>query len=178
MSIGAGDIVLVTGATGFTGKHLVKELCKTGATVRAIVRKSSNLDEIKDLPVEFFIGDVYDEEVATKAAEGVNYIFHVAAAYREAKISDDIYWKVHVQSTHHLAKAVVNKPEFKRFIHVSTMGVHGRPQPRNTASRRAISTRRQRSKPSFGSESLPGPGVCRLPSCGPQPFTGRATVAC
>lgn len=125
MSIGAGDIVLVTGATGFTGKHLVKELCKTGATVRAIVRKSSNLDEIKDLPIEFFIGDVYDEEVATKAAEGVNYIFHVAAAYREAKISDDIYWKVHVQSTHHLAKAVVNKPEFKRFIHVSTMGVHG-----------------------------------------------------
>lgn len=125
MSIGAGDIVLVTGATGFTGKHLIKELCQTGATVRAIVRKTSNLDGIKDLPVEFFTGDVYDEEIARQAADGVNYIFHVAAAYREAKISDDIYRKVHVESTQHLARAVVNKPGFKRFVHVSTIGVHG-----------------------------------------------------
>ncbi len=125
MSIGAGDIVLVTGATGFTGKHLVRELCATGATVRAIVRKSSQIDDIRDLPIEFFQGDVFDEGVVKQATEGVHYVFHVAAAYREAKISDDIYWKVHVESTHHLARAVAKNPGFKRFIHVSTIGVHG-----------------------------------------------------
>ena len=125
MSIGSGDVVLVTGATGFTGKHLVRELCKTGATVRAIVRGSSKLDEIQDLPITFFHGDVYDEAVAKEAAAGANYIFHVAAAYREAKISDEIYWKVHVESTHYLAQAALENPDFKRFVHVSTMGVHG-----------------------------------------------------
>lgn len=125
MSIGKGDVVLVTGATGFTGKHLVRTLCATGATVRAIVRATSNIDDIKDLPITFLEGEVYDPDIAAKAAEGVNYIFHVAAAFREAKIDDDIYRKVHVESTQHLAKAVLGKPDFKRFVHVSTMGVHG-----------------------------------------------------
>lgn len=125
MSIGKGDVVLVTGATGFTGKHLVRALCTKGAAVRAIVRKSSQLDGIKELPVEIFQGDVFDADVANRAAEGVHYVFHVAAAYREAKISDDVYWKVHVQSTQHLARGVVRNPGFKRFVHVSTIGVHG-----------------------------------------------------
>lgn len=125
MSIGVGDIVLVTGATGFTGKHLVRELCATGATVRAIVRASSNRDEIEDLPITIYSGDVFDENVAREAAQGVHYIFHVAAAYREARITDDMYRKVHVESTQHLARAVLNSPDFKRFVHVSTIGVHG-----------------------------------------------------
>lgn len=125
MSIGAGDVVLITGATGFTGRHLVKALCDTGATVRAIVRESSNIEEIKDLPIEFYRGDVFDPEVVNRACKDVNYIFHAAAAFREAKIADDIYRKVHVESTQHLAKAVTGTPGFKRFIHVSTMGVHG-----------------------------------------------------
>lgn len=125
MSIGRGDIVLVTGATGFTGKHLVRALCATGATVRAIVRKSSQRDGIKDLPVEILQGDVFDADTAIRAAEGVHYVFHVAAAYREARISDDVYWKVHVQSTQHLARAAMRNPGFKRFVHVSTIGVHG-----------------------------------------------------
>ncbi|MEY8800946.1 NAD-dependent epimerase/dehydratase family protein [Leisingera sp. XS_AS12] len=125
MSIGKGDVVLVTGATGFTGQHLVRALCATGATVRAIVRETSRQDGIKDLPLEIFQGDVFSEDVGSRAAAGVHYIFHTAAAYREAKISDDVYWKVHVQSTRHLAQAALKNPGFKRFVHVSTIGVHG-----------------------------------------------------
>lgn len=125
MSIGAGDVVLVTGATGFTGKHLVRTLCEAGAEVRAIVRESSDISELQDLPLTFFRGDVFDEGVIKEAMQGVNYVFHVAAAYREAKISDDVYWNVHVKSTHHLAEAALAQPDFKRFVHVSTMGVHG-----------------------------------------------------
>jgi len=48
-----------------------------------------------------------------------------AAAYREAKISDDIYWKVHVQSTQLLAKYALKSAGLKRFLHTSTVGVHG-----------------------------------------------------
>ena len=125
MSIGSDDVVLVTGATGFTGKHLVRALCETGATVRIIVRDSSNTSEIDDLPLEHFRGAVFDPDIINKATQGVNYVFHVAAAYREAKIDDEVYWNVHVKSTHHLAEAASQQPHFKRFVHVSTMGVHG-----------------------------------------------------
>ena len=125
MSIGKGDVVLVTGATGFTGVHLVQTLCKTGAEIRAIVRDSSNLEPLEGLPITLIRGDVYDEATCQEAAEGVHYVFHVAAAFREAKIQDNIYWRVHVESTQHLTKAVLNNEGFKRFVHVSTMGVHG-----------------------------------------------------
>ena len=125
MTIGTGDVVLVTGATGFTGRHLVRTLCETGATVRAIVRPTSNLDEIRDLPIEFVEGEVYDPEVCARAAKGVTHVFHVAAAFREAKVGDAVYAKVHVESTQHLARAVTGQPGFRRFLHVSTMGVHG-----------------------------------------------------
>ncbi len=125
MTIGQGDVVLVTGATGFTGVHLVRTLCETGAEVRAIVRESSNLDAIKDLPITFYRGDVYDEAVCRDAAAGAHYVFHVAAAFREAKIDDSIYHRVHVESTQYLTKACLENDGFKRFIHVSTAGVHG-----------------------------------------------------
>lgn len=125
MSIGKDDVILVTGATGFTGKHLVRALCKTGASIRVIVRDTSDTSEIDDLPLTKFTGDVFDPSVVDKAMSGVTYVFHVAAAYREAKINDEVYWNVHVKSTHHLAEAAVKQPGFRRFVHVSTMGVHG-----------------------------------------------------
>jgi len=77
------------------------------------------------LPIEWIEGDVFDRQVVERATVGVEYIFHVAAAYREAKISDEVYTKVHVESTKLLAESVVRNEHFKRFIHVSTVGVHG-----------------------------------------------------
>lgn len=123
--IDKNDVVLITGGTGFTGIHLVRKLCATGATVRVIARQSSNRDELADLPIEWFEGDVFDDAIIEQAVQGVNYIFHVAAAYREAKISNEVYWNVHVKSTQLLAKHALNQPNFKRFLHTSTIGVHG-----------------------------------------------------
>jgi len=124
-AITSKDIVLITGATGFTGRHLVKTLAATGATIRIIARSSSKRGDLDNLKLEWFIGDVYDEEIIKQAMPDVNYIFHVAAAYREAKIDDEIYWKVHVQSTQILAKEALKLANFKRFLHTSTIGVHG-----------------------------------------------------
>lgn len=121
----SGVTVLVTGATGFTGAVLTKKLCERGATVRAIVRASSKRDSFQGLPIEWIEGDVYDPAVVERAVAGVEVIFHVAAAYREAGITDDIYHKVHLESTQLLAKAALRNPGFRRFVHVSTVGVHG-----------------------------------------------------
>lgn len=123
--IGNGDIVLVTGGTGFTGAHLVRKLCDAGATVRVIARASSDRSALADLEIDWFQGDVFDEDVVARAVPSVNYVFHVAAAYREAKISDDVYWNVHVKSTRLLARYALKEASLRRFVHVSTVGVHG-----------------------------------------------------
>ena len=117
--------VLVTGATGFTGQVLVRKLLAAGAIVRAIARGSSEISVFTDLKIEWIRGEVFDPELVSKAVAGVSYIFHVAAAYRQAKISDLTYHQVHVQSTKLLAQAALSEAKFERFVHVSTVGVHG-----------------------------------------------------
>ena len=124
MKISNNDIVLVTGGTGFTGQVLVRQLCDLGCTVRVIARPSSNIDSLKTLPIQWFRGDVYDADTVNQAVEGVHYIFHVAAAFREAGIADHAYHQVHVESTQLLANAALQQSQFKRFVHVSTVGVH------------------------------------------------------
>jgi nucleoside-diphosphate-sugar epimerase len=124
--IGKGDVVLVTGATGFTGSVLVRKLCELGADVRAIARQTSRREHLADLPIDWLLADVYDAEVAEPAARSADYIFHVAAAYRSPGIGEEIYRKVHVDSTQLLARAAQDPASrLKRFVHFSTVGVHG-----------------------------------------------------
>jgi nucleoside-diphosphate-sugar epimerase len=120
-----GAQVLVTGASGFTGQVLVRQLLQAGVRVRAIARPSSRLEGFAGAAVEWIRGDVFDPSVVRSAIPGVEYLFHVAAAYREPQITDQVYERVHVASTQELALALVGRPEFKRFVHVSTVGVHG-----------------------------------------------------
>jgi nucleoside-diphosphate-sugar epimerase len=117
--------VLVTGATGFTGQALCRKLVKSGARVRAIARESSNISVLNDIDIEWVRGEVFDEDILNVAVEGINYIFHIAAAFNEEMECEEEYRKVHVYSTKILARLVNGRPEFKRFLHVSTVGVHG-----------------------------------------------------
>lgn len=124
-SIPAGTPVLVTGATGFTGIVLTRKLVEAGLKVSAVARKSSNLEPLQDLDIQWFRGDVFDPELMHQALAGQQYVFHVAAAFREAKSSEQDYWNVHVKSTQIIAEEVLKLPDFKRYVHISTIGVHG-----------------------------------------------------
>ena len=122
----SGKHVLVTGATGFTGSCLTRKLVEHGATVTAIARRPEATQQFDGLDIRWVIGNVFSEEAINECfQEEIAYVFHVAAAYREARISDETYRNVHVKSTQLLANRAANTANFARFVHVSTVGVHG-----------------------------------------------------
>lgn len=83
---------LVTGAAGFLGSHVTRQLVARGEEVRVLIRASSSNRAISDLPLEYVTGDLRDARSLERAMKGVQRVFHVAADYRLwAKRSQDIY---------------------------------------------------------------------------------------
>ncbi|MCB1069700.1 MAG: NAD-dependent epimerase/dehydratase family protein [Kiritimatiellae bacterium] len=120
-----GTRVLVTGGTGLTGSYVLRELCRHKLDVHAIVRDPKKTGPFDQLPITWHVGQVYDQAVVRDAMEGTRVVLHIAAAYREPGIKDQQYYDVHVLSTQLLAEAALAQPGFQRFVHVSTVGVHG-----------------------------------------------------
>lgn len=117
--------ILVTGATGFTGKNLTRYLLQNGEKVRVIVRDKSKLDDLlENNNLEVFEGNIFEESIVNKAMVGVKKVFHVAAIFRTSGISDEVYWNTHVKATNLLMEAAL-KEGVEIFVHTSTVGVHG-----------------------------------------------------
>lgn len=74
--------ILVTGATGFIGSHLIELLLDKGYHVRCLVRQDSNLSYIDNKKVEFVYGDIFNMESLEPAVKGTKYIFHLAAVLK------------------------------------------------------------------------------------------------
>ncbi len=116
--------ILVTGATGFAGRHLAKRLLKDGYNIRVFVRRASDLSGIRDLKLEIKYGDLRDNKSVNAAVKGVDLIYHLAASYQDYKLSDKDYWDINYKGTKNLLDAAV-KNKVKRFVHCSTVGVLG-----------------------------------------------------
>ncbi len=76
------DITLVTGATGFVGAAVARNLTRNGARLRLLVRKGSNRRNLQGLDAELVEGDLAAPESLPAAVSGCRYLFHVAADYR------------------------------------------------------------------------------------------------
>jgi dihydroflavonol-4-reductase len=121
----SGATVLVTGGTGFTGRHLLRRLVEHGMRVRATARETSSREGLEDLSIDWRVGRLHDEAFVGSCAEGVEYVFHMASNYRQGHGSEEDHRNIHVVSTQHLARVASMQAAFKRFVHVSTVGVHG-----------------------------------------------------
>jgi dihydroflavonol-4-reductase len=83
---------LVTGAAGFLGSHVARQLVARGECVRVLLRPSSSNRAIADLPLEYVTGDLRDTASLARAMAGIRHVYHVAADYRLwAKNPEDIY---------------------------------------------------------------------------------------
>jgi dihydroflavonol-4-reductase len=118
--------VLVTGATGFTGGHLARRLAAAGHHVRALVRdgRTDILEGLRAAGIDLTTGDLRDGAQLAKAVEGAETVYHIAAIYRQAGLSEEVYRAVNAVAVGELigqsARAGV-----RRVVHCSTVGVHG-----------------------------------------------------
>jgi dihydroflavonol-4-reductase len=84
--------VLVTGANGLLGHHLVRQLVDAGDSVRALVRKTSNVMGLEGVDCERVYGDVRNSDAFREAADGCELIYHTAAVFQYVGYSkEDMY---------------------------------------------------------------------------------------
>ena len=116
--------VLVTGAAGFTGGHLVEELLSQGYQVRAMVRPDKNSDALEKQGVEVVRGDLTQKETLVSAVKDIDTVFHIAAIFREQDVPHHYFFDVNVGGTKNLLE-VSRDAGVRRFVHCSTVGVQG-----------------------------------------------------
>ena len=113
----------VTGGTGFIGANLVRLLVQEGYQVRALVRPSSCLDNLRDLDVELVKGDLNDPEV-WQQMEGCQVLFHVAAHYSLWQGDREQLYHHNVLGTRNIL-AAARKANIERTVYTSSVAAIG-----------------------------------------------------
>ena len=127
--------VFVTGATGFVGSHVARELAKRGADLRLLVRAGSNRSNLEGLNAELFTGELCDPESLRRGVAGCEFVFHVAADYRLWTRDPQQMYRANVEGTRSILRAA-SESAVRRVVYtssVATMGFsNGRPADENS----------------------------------------------
>jgi len=112
--------VLVAGANGFIGQHIVRCLEKQACRINILVR--NNIDYNISKRVDIFKGDIFDNEKLRKAVNEVDAVFHLVAKTHDMSDIDNTkdYFKVNVEGTRNLLDACINS-NIKHFIYFSSV---------------------------------------------------------
>jgi nucleoside-diphosphate-sugar epimerase len=115
--------VLITGATGLLGGHLIKELQQRGEDIRALVLPVENADKLEKEGVEVVRGDITNASTLKPAVKDVELVFHLAGMMGVWRPLAD-YRLVNVTGSENLYKAA-QKAGVRRYVHTSSHTVYG-----------------------------------------------------
>lgn len=116
----------VTGATGFIGASIVRELLNDGREVRALVRPSSDVSNLKGLDVDLWKGDLLDPASLRSGMKGCNVLYHAAADYRLWTRTPDEMYRTNVDGTTAVLEAALENG-VSRVVYTSSVGTLGLP---------------------------------------------------
>ena len=122
------SLCVVTGANGFVGSRLVKSLVDNGATVRALVRRTSDLTLLEGTDATLVNGDVCDRESLDEAFDGADYVFHVAGVVKA--LTHEMFHRVNADACENVCEAIkAVSPKLRRLVHVSSLAAAGPTTP-------------------------------------------------
>jgi dihydroflavonol-4-reductase len=114
----------VTGATGFLGSHVARQLLSRGTELRLLVRPTSRLDNIADLSAEHVTGDLRDLQSLKTGMSGCEFVFHVAADYRLWSRNGQELYDSNVEGTRNVL-AAARDSGVRRVIYTSSVATMG-----------------------------------------------------
>jgi dihydroflavonol-4-reductase len=118
--------VFLTGATGFIGASLARELLEQGCEVKALVRPGSIRTNLDGLPIEFHEGNLLDRDSLEQGLAGCDTLFHAAADYRLWTRNPAAMYDVNVGGTRSILEAAL-KRDLSRVVYTSSVGTLGNP---------------------------------------------------
>lgn len=115
---------LITGATGFIGSVLTNQLAKTGEQIHILCRKDPATKEFAQPNIKLYQGDITELSGISKAMQGVEKVYHMAAYARVWAKSKEIFYKINVEGTRNILKAALDNG-VKKVVYTSTAAVIG-----------------------------------------------------
>ncbi len=121
--------VLITGGTGFIGSRLALSCLERGDFVKVLGQvnnpaESENRKLIEEKGTEVILASITDRKKIFSLLQGIDVVYHLAAAQHEANVPDQVFWDVNVTGTKNILEASVSTG-VKCFVHGSTIGVYG-----------------------------------------------------
>lgn len=113
-------MILVTGATGRIGNVLVHSLVRGNERVRVLIRKTSNLNPIKNLNVQKVYGDILDFSSVKKAVSGCRYVYHLAGHINISNKNKELTFNTNIAGTKNILKAC-EQEKVSRLVHTSSI---------------------------------------------------------
>ena len=135
--------VLVTGATGFIGSAVARELSDKGTRIRCLVRATSNLKNLDGLCVDIAIGDIRDSDAVHRALKGCDRVYHLAAVYANWLPNPGLMYHVNEEGTRNVLTAC-RAAGIEKIVYcssVAALGAHGKTPADESAQFNLNSTR-------------------------------------